>query len=48
MGSNIVVRFSVGPIVILHGRITAMEYEDRLGNEVHPMIHTLFANNDAA
>jgi hypothetical protein len=26
---------------------TAREYVHRLGNEVHPMIQTLFPNNDA-
>jgi hypothetical protein len=30
-----------------HGRITAREYVDGLGNQVHPMIQTLFPNNDA-
>jgi transposase len=39
--------YSVGPIITLHGRITAREYVDRLGNQVHPMIQTLFPNNDA-
>jgi hypothetical protein len=38
---------SVGPIITLHGRITAREYVDRLGNQVHPMIQTLFPNNEA-
>jgi hypothetical protein len=47
LGSNIVVQYSVGPIITLHGRITAREYVDRLGNQVHPMIQTLFTNNDA-
>jgi hypothetical protein len=42
LGSNI-----VGPIITLHGRITAWEYVDRLGNQVHPMVQTLFPNNDA-
>jgi hypothetical protein len=37
--------YSVGPIITLHGRITAKEYMDRLGNKVHPMIQTLFPNN---
>jgi hypothetical protein len=41
-GSNIVVQYSVGPIITLHGRITAREYVDRLGNQAHPMIQTLF------
>jgi hypothetical protein len=47
LGRNIVVHYSVGPIITLHGRITAREYVDRLGNQVHPMIQTLFLNNDA-
>jgi hypothetical protein len=47
LGSNIVVPYSVGPIITLHGRITAREHMDRLGNVVHPNIQTLFPNNDA-
>jgi hypothetical protein len=47
LGSNIVVKYSLGTIITLHGRITAREYVDRLGNQVHPMIQTLFPNNDA-
>jgi hypothetical protein len=47
LGSNIVVQHSVGPIIILHGRITAREYLNRLGNQVHPMIQTLFPSNKA-
>jgi hypothetical protein len=47
LGNNIVVQYSVGPIIIRHGRITAREYVDRLGNPVHPTIQTLFPNNDA-
>jgi hypothetical protein len=47
LGSNIVVQYSVGPIITLHGRITAKEFVDRLGNQVHPMIQTFFANSDA-
>jgi hypothetical protein len=35
------------PIITLHGRITAREYVDMLCNQVHPMIQTLFPNNDA-
>jgi hypothetical protein len=46
LGSNIVVQYSAGPIITLHGRITAREYVDSLGNQVHPMIQTLFPNND--
>jgi hypothetical protein len=34
--------FSVGIIITIHVRITAREYVDRLGNQVHPMIQTLF------
>jgi hypothetical protein len=40
-----VVPYSVGPIIALHGRITAKEYVDRLGNQVHPMVQTSFPNN---
>jgi hypothetical protein len=47
LGSNIVVRYSVCPIITRHGRITAREYVDRLGYQVHPMIQTLFPNNGA-
>jgi hypothetical protein len=47
LGSNIVVQYSAGPTITLHGRITAQEYMDRLGNQVYPMIQTLFPNNDA-
>jgi hypothetical protein len=47
LGSNIVVTYSVCAITTLHGRITAREYLDRLGNQVHLMIQTLFPNNDA-
>jgi hypothetical protein len=47
LGSNIVVQYSVGPIITLHGRITAREYVDRLGYQVYSMIQTLFPNNDA-
>jgi hypothetical protein len=39
--------YSVGSIFTVHGRLTAREYVDRLGNQVHPMIQTLFPNNDA-
>jgi hypothetical protein len=47
LGNN-VVQFPVGPIVTLHGQITAREKVDRLDNQVHPMIRTLFPNSDAA
>jgi hypothetical protein len=46
-GINIVLHYSLGPIIVLHDRITAMEYVDRLGNQVYPMIQTLFPNKDA-
>jgi hypothetical protein len=47
LGSNMMVQYSVGPIFTHHGRITVREYVDRLGNQVHPMVQTLFPNNDA-
>jgi hypothetical protein len=34
-------------MITLDGRITVREYVDRLGNQVHPMIQTLFSNNNA-
>jgi hypothetical protein len=34
-------------IMLQYFRITAREYVDRLGNQVHPMIQTLCPNNDA-
>jgi hypothetical protein len=46
-GSNIVIQHSFGPIFTLHGRITAREYVDKLGNQVLPRIQTLLPNNDA-
>jgi hypothetical protein len=45
LASNIVVQYSVGTIITHHGRITAREYMDRLGNPVQPMIQTLFLND---
>jgi hypothetical protein len=47
LGSNIAVQYSIGSIITLPGRVTAREYVNRLGNQVHPMIQTLFPNNDA-
>jgi hypothetical protein len=38
-------RYSIGTIVTLHGRTTAEGYVDRLGNQVHSMIQTLFPNS---
>jgi hypothetical protein len=46
-GSNSMIQYSVGPIITPHGRITAREYVDMLSNQVHPIIQTLFQNNDA-
>jgi hypothetical protein len=46
-GNSIVVQYSVRPIIIFHGRIIAREYVDRLHNQMHPMIQTLFPSNDA-
>jgi hypothetical protein len=48
LGSNIVVQYSVGPIITLHGRIIAREHMDKLVNQVHPMIQTLIPNIVAA
>jgi hypothetical protein len=47
LDTNIVVEYSVGPIISLHGLITAREYVNTLGNQVDPMIETLFPYNDA-
>jgi hypothetical protein len=47
LGSNIMVQYFVGPIITLHGRITVREYMDKLGDQVHPMIQSLFPKNDA-
>jgi hypothetical protein len=42
-----VAKYFVAPIITLYGRISVREYVDSLGNQVHPMIQTLFPNNDA-
>jgi hypothetical protein len=47
LDSNIVVQYSVGPIINLYGWLTAREYVHTLDNQVHPMIQTLFPNNGA-
>jgi hypothetical protein len=39
--------YSVGSIITLHGRITAREYADRLGNQAHHMIQTLLPHSGA-
>jgi hypothetical protein len=46
LSNNIIVQYSVGPIITLHGGIIAREYMDRLCNQVHRMIWT-FPNSDA-
>jgi hypothetical protein len=46
LGSNIVVQYSAGSSITLHGRITTWKYVDRLDNQVEPMIQTLIPNND--
>jgi hypothetical protein len=40
------VQYSVSPVVILYGQITAREYVDRMDNQVLPMMQT-FLNSDA-
>jgi hypothetical protein len=45
--NNILVNYSVGRVVALHIRITAIKYVGRLCNQVHSMIQTLFPNNNA-
>ena len=45
LGSNI--QYFAGPVLTLNGRITAGDYMDILGSQVHPMVHVLFPNNDA-
>jgi hypothetical protein len=39
--------YSAVPIIILHGRNARREYVDRLDNQVHPTIQTLFPNSHA-
>ena len=36
-----------GPIISLNGAITASDYVNILGNQVHPMVQMLRPNNDA-
>ena len=40
-------QYSAGPIITLNGHITASEYVDILGTQVHPMVLMLFPINDA-
>jgi hypothetical protein len=39
--------YYAGPIITLHGRTTASDYMNILGNRVHPVFQILFPNNDA-
>jgi hypothetical protein len=39
--------YSFDPVTTLHGQITTSDYVDIFGNQVHPVIQTLFLNNDA-
>jgi hypothetical protein len=39
--------YSGGPIITLNGCITAIDYVDVLGNQVHATVQMLFPNNDA-
>jgi hypothetical protein len=49
LSSDIVVEYTrtLCPNITLHGRITTREYVGKFGNQVHPMIQTLFPNKDA-
>jgi hypothetical protein len=40
-------QFSAGHTITLNGRITASDYVDILGNQVHPKVQMLFPDNDA-
>jgi hypothetical protein len=39
----VAISYFVGPIITLHSQITAREYVDMLGSQVHPMIQTFFS-----
>ena len=39
--------YSAGPIDTLSGQITASDYVNILGTQLHPMVQTLFLNNNA-
>jgi hypothetical protein len=41
------VQYSVRSIITLHGRITTRMYVNKLGNQMPPVIRTLFQKNDA-
>jgi hypothetical protein len=42
---SVLLWYSVVPTITLHSRIIARLYFDKLGNDVHPVIQTLFPNN---
>ena len=39
--------YSASPVITLNDRITASDYMDISGNQVHPVVQMLFPNNDA-
>jgi hypothetical protein len=43
----IAISWCAGFIFTVNGRNTASDYVDILNNQVHPMVQTLFPNNDA-
>jgi len=45
LGSNI--WYSAAPVLAQNGRITASDYVDILGSQVHPVVQVLFPNSDA-
>jgi hypothetical protein len=42
-----IIQYSAGPVLTLNGRITASEYLDIWGGQVHTLVQVLFPNNDA-
>jgi hypothetical protein len=45
LGSNI--QYSAAPVLTLNDQITASDYVDILGNQVHPLVLVLLPNSDA-
>ena len=39
--------YFAGPMITVNGEITASDYVDILGNQVHPVVQMLFPNSDA-
>ena len=39
--------YSAGPIITLHGHVTARDYVTILSDQLHPMVQTLFPDGDA-